>query len=153
MTADGAIQLKEELHNLKSIERPKIVSAIKEAREKGDLKENAEYHAAREEQSFMEGRIKDIEAKLSQAHVIDIKTMPVSTKVIFGSTVLLLNLDDGKKVTYKLVGEDEADLKLGKISITSPLARALIGNDQNDVIELKMPSGITEYEISKVKYE
>ena len=153
MTADGAIQLKEELHNLKSIERPKIVSAIKEAREKGDLKENAEYHAAREEQSFMEGRIKGIEAKLSKAHVIDIKTMPVSTKVIFGSTVLLLNLDDGKKVTYKLVGEDEADLKLGKISITSPLARALIGKDQNDVIELKMPSGITEYEISKVKYE
>ena len=153
MTADGAIQLKEELHNLKSIERPKIVSAIKEAREKGDLKENAEYHAAREEQSFMEGRIKDIEAKLSKAHIIDIKTMPISTKVIFGSTVLLLNLDDGKKVTYKLVGEDEADLKLGKISITSPLARALIGKDQNDVIELKMPSGITEYEISKVKYE
>jgi transcription elongation factor GreA len=153
MTADGAVQLKEELHNLKSIERPRIVSAIKEAREKGDLKENAEYHAAREEQSFMEGRIKDIEAKLSKAHVIDIKTMPVSTKVIFGSTVLLINLDDGKKVTYKLVGEDEADLKLGKISITSPLARALIGKDQDDVIELKMPSGITEYEISKVKYE
>ena len=153
MTADGAVQLKEELHNLKSIERPRIVSAIKEAREKGDLKENAEYHAAREEQSFMEGRIKDIEAKLSKAHVIDIKTMPVSTKVIFGSTVLLINLNDGKKVTYKLVGEDEADLKLGKISITSPLARALIGKDQDDVIELKMPSGITEYEISKVKYE
>ena len=153
MTADGAVQLKEELHNLKSIERPRIVSAIKEAREKGDLKENAEYHAAREEQSFMEGRVKDIEAKLSKAHVIDIKTMPVSTKVIFGSTVLLINLDDGKKVTYKLVGEDEADLKFGKISITSPLARALIGKDQDDVIELKMPSGITEYEISKVKYE
>ena len=153
MTADGAVQLKEELQGLKSIERPRIVSAIKEAREKGDLKENAEYHAAREEQSFMEGRIKDIEAKLSKAHVIDIKTMPVSTKVIFGSTVLLINLDDGKKVTYKLVGEDEADLKLGKISITSPLARALIGKDQDDVIELKMPSGITEYEISKVKYE
>ena len=153
MTADGAVQLKEELHNLKSIERPRIVSAIKEAREKGDLKENAEYHAAREEQSFMEGRVKDIEAKLSKAHVIDIKTMPVSTKVIFGSTVLLINLDDSKKVTYKLVGEDEADLKLGKISITSPLARALIGKNQDDVIELKMPSGITEYEISKVKYE
>jgi len=153
MTADGAVQLKEELYGLKSIERPRIVSAIKEAREKGDLKENAEYHAAREEQSFMEGRIKDIEAKLSKAHVIDIKTMPVSTKVIFGSTVLLINLDDGKKVTYKLVGEDEADLKLGKISITSPLARALIGKNQGDVIELKMPSGITEYEISKVKYE
>ena len=153
MTADGAVQLKEELQNLKSIERPRIVSAIKEAREKGDLKENAEYHAAREEQSFMEGRIKDIEAKLSKAHVIDIKAMPVSTKVIFGSTVLLINLDDGKKVTYKLVGEDEADLKIEKISITSPLARALIGKDQGDVIELKMPNGITEYEISKVKYE
>ena len=153
MTADGAVQLKEELQGLKSIERPRIVSAIKEAREKGDLKENAEYHAAREEQSFMEGRIMDIEAKLSKAHIIDIKTMPVSTKVIFGSTVLLINLDDGKKVTYKLVGEDEADLKLGKISITSPLARALIGKNQDDVIELKMPNGITEYEISRVKYE
>ena len=153
MTANGAEQLKEELHSLKSVERPRIVSAIKEAREKGDLKENAEYHAAREEQSFMEGRIKDIEAKLSNAHIIDIKTMPLSTKVIFGSTVILVNLDDGKKVTYKLVGEDEADLKVGKISITSPLARALIGKDQDDVIELKMPSGITEYEISKVKYE
>ena len=153
MTADGATQLKEELHSLKSIERPRIVSAIKEAREKGDLKENAEYHAAREEQSFMEGRIKDIEAKLSKAHIIDIKTMPVSTKVIFSSTVLLINLDDSKKVTYKLVGEDEADLKIGKISITSPLARALIGKDQGDIVELKMPNGITEYEISKVKYE
>ena len=153
MTANGAIQLKEELHNLKSVERPKVVLAIKEAREKGDLKENAEYHAAREEQSFMEGRIKDIEAKLSNAHIIDIKSMPVSTKVIFGSTVLLVNLDDDNKVTYELVGEDEADLKIGKISITSPLARALIGKDQGDVIELKMPNGITEYEISKVKYE
>ncbi len=153
MTANGAVQLKEELHNLKSVERPKVVLAIKEAREKGDLKENAEYHAAREEQSFMEGRIKDIEAKLSNAHIIDIKSMPVSTKVIFGSTVLLVNLDDDNKVTYELVGEDEADLKIGKISITSPLARALIGKDQGDVIELKMPNGITEYEISKVKYE
>ena len=153
MTANGAVELKEELHNLKSVERPRIVSAIKEAREKGDLKENAEYHAAREEQSFMEGRIKDIEAKLSNAHIIDIKTMPASTKVIFGSTVVLVNLDDGKKVTYSLVGEDEADLKIGKISITSPLARALIGKNQGDMIELKMPSGVTEYEISKVKYE
>ena len=153
MTANGAVQLKEELHSLKSVERPKVVLAIKEAREKGDLKENAEYHAAREEQSFMEGRIKDIEAKLSNAHIIDIKSMPVSTKVIFGSTVLLVNLDDGNKVTYELVGEDEADLKIGKISITSPLARALIGKDQSDVIELKMPNGITEYEISEVKYE
>ena len=153
MTAEGAEQLKEELNNLKSIERPKITLAIKEAREKGDLKENAEYHAAREQQSFTEGRIKDIEAKLSNAQIIDIKNMPKSTKVIFGSTVTLLNLDDEKKVQYKLVGEDEADLKIGKISITSPLARSLIGKDQDDVIELKMPNGITEYEIIKVDYE
>ena len=153
MTAEGAEQLKEELNNLKSIERPKITLAIKEAREKGDLKENAEYHAAREQQSFTEGRIKDIEAKLSNAQIIDIKNMPKSTKVIFGSTVTLLNLDDEKKVQYKLVGEDEADLKIGKISITSPLARSLIGRDQDDVIELKMPNGITEYEIIKVAYE
>ena len=153
MTAEGAEQLKEELHNLKSIERPKITLAIKEAREKGDLKENAEYHAAREQQSFTEGRIKDIEAKLSNAQVIDIKNMSKSTKVIFGSTVMLLNLDDEKKVQYKLVGEDEADLKIGKISITSPLARSLIGKEQADIIELKMPSGITEYEIIKVTYE
>ena len=153
MTAQGAEQLKEELYNLKSIERPKITLAIKEAREKGDLKENAEYHAAREQQSFTEGRIKDIEAKLSNAQIIDIKNMPKSTKVIFGSTVTLLNLEDEKKVQYKLVGEDEADLKSGKISIASPLARSLIGKDQDDVVELKMPSGITEYEIVKVDYE
>ena len=153
MTAEGAEQLKEELHTLKSIERPKITLAIKEAREKGDLKENAEYHAAREQQSFTEGRIKDIEAKLSNAQVIDIKNMSKSTKVIFGSTVMLLNLDDEKKVQYKLVGEDEADLKICKISITSPLARSLIGKEQDDIIELKMPSGITEYEIIKVTYE
>ena len=153
MTAQGAEQLKEELYNLKSIERPKITLAIKEAREKGDLKENAEYHAAREQQSFTEGRIKDIEAKLSNAQIIDIKNMPKSTKVIFGSTVTLLNLEDEKKVQYKLVGEDEADLKSGKISIASPLARSLIGKDQDDVVELKMPNGITEYEIIEVAYE
>ena len=117
------------------------------------MKENAEYHAAREQQSFMEGRIKDIEAKISNAEIIDIKNMPKSTRVIFGSTVVLINLDDEKKVTYKLVGEDEADLKQGKISITSPLARSLIGKEQDDIIELKMPNGITEYEITKVKYE
>ena len=153
MTVEGEGQLKEELNNLKSIERPKITSAIKEAREKGDLKENAEYHAAREQQSFTEGRIKDIEAKLSNAQVIDITSMPKSTKVIFGSTVTLVNLDNQKEVQYKLVGEDEADLKIGKISITSPLARSMIGKDQNDMIELKMPDTTTEYEIIKVIYE
>ncbi|MBC8300198.1 MAG: transcription elongation factor GreA [Pelagibacterales bacterium] len=153
MTAEGAASLKEELNKLKSEERPKITLAIKEAREKGDLKENAEYHAAREQQSFMEGRIKDIESKLSNAEIIDIKNIPNSGKVIFGSTVMLVNLNDDKKVSYKLVGEDEADLKKGKISITSPLARSLIGKEQDDVIELKTPNGVFEYEISEIRYE
>ena len=153
MTAEGAASLKEELNKLKSVERPKITLAIKEAREKGDLKENAEYHAAREQQSFMEGKIKDIESKLSNAEIIDIKNIPNSGKVIFGSTVMLVNLNDNKKVSYKLVGEDEADLKKGKISITSPLARSLIGKEQDDVIKLKMPNGVFEYEISKIRYE
>ena len=153
MTTEGAAALKEELNKLKSEERPKITLAIKEAREKGDLKENAEYHAAREQQSFMEGRIKDIESKLSNAEIIDIKNIPNSGKVIFGSTVMLVNLNDNKKVSYKLVGEDEADLKKGKISITSPLARSLIGKEQDDVIELKTPNGVFEYEISKIRYE
>ena len=153
MTTEGAATLKEELNKLKSEERPKITLAIKEAREKGDLKENAEYHAAREQQSFMEGRIKDIESKLSNAEIIDIKNIPNSGKVIFGSTVMLVNLNDNKKVSYKLVGEDEADLKKGKISITSPLARLLIGKEQDDVIELKMPNGVFEYEITEIRYE
>ena len=152
MTAEGAEQLKEELQNLKSKERPKIVLAIKEAREKGDLKENAEYHAAREQQSFVEGKIKDIEAKLSNAQIIDIKTIPASNKIIFGSTVTLINTGDDKKVVYKLVGEDEADLKQGKISITSPLSRSLIGKEKGDAIELKMPEGTIEYEIIEVEY-
>ena len=153
MTVEGAASLKEELNKLKSVERPKITLAIKEAREKGDLKENAEYHAAREQQSFMEGRIKDIESKLSNAEIIDMKNIPNSGKVIFGSTVMLVNLNDNKKVSYKLVGEDEADLKKGKISITSPLARLLIGKEQDDVIELKMPNGVFEYEITEIRYE
>ena len=153
MTPFGEAALRDELEHLTRVVRPQIVDAIATAREHGDLKENAEYHAAREQQSFMEGRIKDIEAKISNAEIIDIKNMPKSTRVIFGSTVVLINLDDEKKVTYKLVGEDEADLKQGKISITSPLARSLIGKEQDDIIELKMPNGITEYEITKVKYE
>ena len=152
MTVEGAASLKEELNKLKSEERPKVTLAIKEAREKGDLKENAEYHAAREQQSFMEGRIKDIESKLSNAEIIDIKNIPNSGKVIFGSTVMLINLNDNKKVSYKLVGEDEADLKKGKISITSPLARSLIGKEQDDVIELKTPNGVFEYEIGEIRY-
>ena len=153
ITINGEKKLRDELNNLTNTERPRIIDAISVAREHGDLKENAEYHAAREQQSFTEGRIKDIEAKLSNAQIIDIKNMPKATKVIFGSTVILVNLDNDEKVQYKLVGEDEADLKIGKISITSPLARSLIGKDQDDIIELKMPNGVTEYEIMKVIYE
>jgi len=153
ITPEGQKKLRAELDQLKNVKRQEIIDAISEARAHGDLKENAEYHAAREQQSFTEGRIKDIEAKLSNAQIIDIKNMPKSTKVIFGSTVTLLNLDDEKRVKYKLVGEDEADLKVGKISITSPLARSLIGKEQDDIVELKMPNGITEYEVIEVLYE
>ncbi len=152
MTNDGAELLKKELKKLKSIDRPNVTQAIKEAREKGDLKENAEYHAAREQQSFIEGRIKDIEGKLSNAQIIDIKSIPESSKVIFGSTVTILKTDDNKQMTYKLVGEDEANLKDKKISITSPIARSLVGKDEGDVVEIKTPDGSSEYEIVEVKY-
>ena len=152
MTINGAEQLQDELKKLKSVDRPKITKAIKEAREKGDLKENAEYHAAREEQSFVEGRIKDIEGKLSNAQIIDIKSFPKSTRVIFGSTVTIIRLDDEKKMTYTLVGEDEADLKKNKISITSPIARSLVGKEEGDVVEIKTPDGDKEFEIEEVKY-
>ena len=152
MTNDGAELLKKELKKLKSIDSPNVTQAIKEAREKGDLKENAEYHAAREQQSFIEGRIKDIEGKLSNAQIIDIKSIPESSKVIFGSTVTILKTDDNKQMTYKLVGEDEANLKDKKISITSPIARSLVGKDEGDVVEIKTPDGSSEYEIVEVKY-
>jgi transcription elongation factor GreA len=153
MTVEGAEKLKKELTELKSKVRPKILLAIKEAREKGDLKENAEYHAAREQQSFTEGRIRDIESKISNAEIIDIKKMPKTGKAVFSSTVTLINLEDNKKVTYKIVGEDEAELKEGKISILSPLARSIIGKEKGDLIVLKTPNSIIEYEISVVKYE
>jgi transcription elongation factor GreA len=130
----------------------KIAQAIKEAREKGDLKENAEYHAAREQQSFAEGRIKDIEAKLSNAQIIDIKNIPASSRVIFGTTVDLIDLGNNSKSKYKIVGEDEADLKENKLAVTSPLARCLIGKEEGDIVELKMPEKTIEYEIIKVKY-
>ncbi len=152
MTAEGAEKLKEELDNLKHNERPKIAQASKEAREKGDLKENAEYHAAREQQSFAEGRIKDIEAKLSNAQIIDIKNIPASSRVIFGTTVDLIDLGNNSKSKYKIVGEDEADLKENKLAVTSPLARCLIGKEEGDIVELKMPEKTIEYEIIKVKY-
>ena len=152
MTLEGAEKLKEELENLKHNERPKITQAIKEAREKGDLKENAEYHAAREQQSFAEGRIKDIEAKLSNAQIIDVKTMPASSRVIFGTTVDLIDLSNDSKSKFKIVGEDEANLKENKLAVTSPLARCLIGKEEGDIVELKMPEKTIEYEIVKVRY-
>jgi len=151
MTVEGEKLLREELSLLKTVNRPQISEAIKEAREKGDLKENAEYHAAREQQSFVEGRIKDIEGKLSNAQIIDISRMPVSEKVIFGTTVVVAD-ENNKKITYKIVGEDEADLKKGKISVTSPISRALVGKNEGDDVTIKTPSGDIQYEIIEVKY-
>ena len=151
MTVEGEKLLREELSSLKTVNRPQISEAIKEAREKGDLKENAEYHAAREQQSFVEGRIKDIEGKLSNAQIIDISRMPVSDKVIFGTTVVVAD-ENNQKITYKIVGEDEADLKKGKISVTSPISRALVGKNEGDDVTIKTPSGNIQYEIIEVKY-
>ncbi|WP_227370423.1 transcription elongation factor GreA [Halomonas sp. M20] len=152
MTVLGEQRLREELGQLKSEARPRVINAIAEAREHGDLKENAEYHAAREEQGFIEGRIKEIESKLSAAQVIDVTKMPKSGKVIFGVTVGLLNLDSDEEVRYQVVGEDEADIKSGKISVTSPIARALIGKEEGDVVLVRTPGGEVEYEISDVQY-
>ena len=151
MTVKGEKLLRDELLELKTIIRPQISEAIKEAREKGDLKENAEYHAAREQQSFAEGRIKDIEGKLSNAQVIDITRMPVSDKVIFGTTVIVAD-ENNNEITYKIVGEDEADLKKDKISVTSPISRALVGKSEGDEVTIKTPSGNIIYEIVEVKY-
>ena len=151
MTVEGEKLLREELLELKTIIRHQKTEAIKEAREKGDLKENAEYHAAREQQSFAEGRIKDIEGKLSNAQVIDITRMPVSDKVIFGTTVIVAD-ENNNEITYKIVGEDEADLKKDKISVTSPISRALVGKSEGDEVTIKTPSGNIIYEIVEVKY-
>ena len=151
MTVEGEKLLRAELSELKTIIRPQISEAIKEAREKGDLKENAEYHAAREQQSFAEGRIKDIEGKLSNAQIIDITRMPVSDKVIFGTTIIVAD-ENNNEITYKIVGEDEADLKKGKISVTSPISRALVGKSEGDEVTIKTPSGNIVYEIVEVKY-
>ena len=151
MTVQGEKLLRDELSQLKSVKRPQISEAIKEAREKGDLKENAEYHAAREQQSFTEGRIKDIESKLSNAQIIDITQIPKSDKVIFGTTIVVVD-ENNKKITYKIVGEDEADLKKGMISVTSPISRSLVGKCEGDVVNIKTPSGDIEYEIIEVMY-
>jgi transcription elongation factor GreA len=153
MTLQGAKALREELTELKTVKRPAVIAAIAEARAHGDLKENAEYHAAREQQGFIEGRIKDIEAKLSHAHVIDVTTLDAGGKVVFGSTVVLLDLNTNEEKTYQLVGVDEADLKHGKISVTSPVARALIGKIEGDEVALEAPGGTHEFEILEVRYE
>jgi len=153
MTKTGEAALREELERLRKVERPRIVNAIAEAREHGDLKENAEYHAAREQQSFVEGRIMDIESKLSFAQVIDVTTIPHTGKVIFGTTVDLINLANDAEVAYRIVGDDEADVKQNRISISSPIARALIGKEEGDVVVVKAPSGDIEYEIDQVRHE
>ena len=152
MTKQGVDALRAELDDLKKVQRPRIVQAIAEAREHGDLKENAEYHAAREQQSFCEGRLQEIEGKLSSAQVIDIMSLPCTGRVIFGVTVSLLNLDTDEKVTYQIVGDDEADVKKGKISVNSPIARGLIGKSEGDDVSIKTPSGEVEYEIETVKH-
>ncbi|MBN7821373.1 transcription elongation factor GreA [Bowmanella sp. Y26] len=152
MTAKGAQMLREELNHLKSVKRPQIIQAIAEAREHGDLKENAEYHAAREQQGFCEGRIQDIEAKLSVAQIIDVTKMANNGKVIFGATVALLNLDTESEITYRIVGDDEADIKNNLISVNSPIARGLIGKSLDDVVQIQTPAGVVEYEIIEVEY-
>lgn len=154
MTVVGEKTLRLELENLKSVLRPAVIAAIAEARAHGDLKENAEYHAAREEQAFIEARIKDLEAKLSNVQIIDISTFNNDGKVIFGATVHLINLtnDDSQSIIYQIVGQDEADVKKGKISVTSPVARALIGKFQGDEITVRTPDGDVDYEIENVEY-
>ena len=152
MTVEGEKRLREEVHKLKTLDRHEITKKIAEAREHGDLKENAEYHAAKEQQSFIEGRIAEINAKLSKAQVIDITTIPNHGKVIFGTTVNLLNLDNGQEVSYQIVGEDEADLHANKISINSPVARALISKNEGDTVVVQTPSGAVNYEIDKVEH-
>ncbi|WP_018138285.1 MULTISPECIES: transcription elongation factor GreA [unclassified Thioalkalivibrio] len=152
LTVTGAEKMKAELKKLKGEDRPRVVNAIADAREHGDLKENAEYHAAREQQSFIEGRIRELEGKLSNAQIIDVTALPQTGKVVFGVTVVLEATEDGRKVTYKIVGEDEADIKQNMISVSSPIARALIGKEEGDVVTVQAPGGETEYEILEVRY-
>lgn len=152
MTISGAEHLKEELHQLKTLKRPQVIAAIAEARAHGDLKENAEYHAAKEMQGFIEGRINEIETKLATAQIIDITKINNLGKVIFGSTIHLINMDNEEKMTYQIVGEDEADIKHSKISVASPIARALIGKEEGDSVDVQTPAGLLNLEIDKVEY-
>lgn len=152
MTIKGAELLRTELEQLKTVRRPQIITAIAEARAHGDLKENAEYHAAREQQGFCEGRIQEIESKLSQAQIIDITKIKNSGRIIFGATVTVLNLDSDEEITYRIVGDDEADFKQNLISVNSPIARGLIGKEQDDTVSIKTPGGDVEFDILKVDY-
>lgn len=153
MTKEGAKKLQEELEHLEKVERPKVIQAISEARAHGDLKENAEYHAAKEQQGFVEARIRDIKSKISHAQIIDVTTMKNEGVVIFGSTVQLLNLETEEQHHYHIVGDDEADMKHRKISVSSPIARALIGKSKGDEVEVTTPAGIVAYEIVAVEYK
>lgn len=152
LTVKGAEMLRAELKKLKSEDRPRIIKAIAEARAHGDLKENAEYHAAKEQQGFTEGRIKDIDGKLSHAQIIDVTELPVSGRVVFGVTVELTDEDNGEKKVYRIVGEDEANIRAGLLSYSSPIARALIGKEAGDIVEVRTPGGDCSYEIAKVRY-
>ena len=153
MTVKGAELLREELKLLKSVDRPEIITAIATAREFGDLKENAEYHAAKEKQSFIEGRISEIESKLSNSEVIDINKLSISNKVVFGSTVTLLNLDNDQIITYKIVGEDESDIENGLLSYKSPLSKAMIGKSTDDLVELKTPEINQDFQVTDITYK
>lgn len=152
MTVQGAASLRAELNRLKSEERPRIVKAIAEAREQGDLRENAEYQYAKEEQGFIEGRIHDLEGKLSNAQVIDVTKIPSSGKVIFGVTVMLMNLNNDEEVSFQIVGDEEADIKKNKLSVYSPIGRALIGKEEGDEVSVDTPGGQVEYEILEVRH-
>lgn len=153
LTVQGAERLKEELKELKSVARPKVVAAIAEARAHGDLKENAEYHAAKEQQGFIEGRIAEIEGKLGNAQIIDVRELNANGRIVFGTTVELSDEDTGEEVTYTIVGDDEADIKQGKLSINAPIARALIGKEEGEIAEVQTPGGLKEFEILAVRYE
>ncbi len=152
LTSKGAERLRETLYKLKSEDRPRIIEAISEARSHGDLSENAEYHAAKEQQGFVEGKIASLESVLSTAQIIDILTIDAGDKIVFGATVKLENLDDSKEVVYQIVGEEEADLEMGLVSITSPIAKAMIGKELGDIVEVNAPAGIVEYEILEINY-
>ena len=153
MTAKGSELLREELKKLKSVDRPDIITAIATAREFGDLKENAEYHAAKEKQSFIEGRIREIESKLSNSQVIDINKLSIANKVVFGSTVTLLNLDNDQIITYRIVGEDESDIENGLLSYKSPLSKAMIGRSTDDLVELKTSEMTQEFQVTDITYK